>query len=119
MNPSYYVAWRLFRLAFRVYLRWEMYNPERVPLTGPVILASNHASILDPPLVGSPVKRTINYLARESLFRFPLIGWILRSWSAVPLVREGGGAAGLRAMSASSNQWWTTAPLLPQTRSSR
>ncbi len=81
---------------FAVYFRWSVFNPERVPQTGGVILASNHASFLDPPLVGSGLKRDINYLARESLFRFPGIGALLRSWNSVPVDREGGGAAGLR-----------------------
>jgi 1-acyl-sn-glycerol-3-phosphate acyltransferase len=98
MNPVYYMGWTFFRLAFRFYFGWRVYNPERVPLTGPVILASNHASILDPPLVGAPVRRAINYLARESLFRFPVVGWVLRSWNSVPVDREGGGASGLRAI---------------------
>src|SRR4051812_1711053 len=98
MNPVYFAGWLFFRFAFRVYCRWKAYNPERVPLTGPVILASNHASIMDPPLVGVAVRRTINYLARESLFRFPVIGWLLRSWNSVPVDRDGGGAAGLRAI---------------------
>jgi len=98
MGLSYLCGWLFFGLLFRLYLRARAYNPERVPLTGPVIIASNHASIIDPPLIGIFVKRAINYLARESLFRFPVIGWILRSWNAVPVDREGGGAAGLRAI---------------------
>jgi len=67
-------------------------------LAGPVILASNHASFLDPPLVGAGVHRGINYLARENLFRFPVMGWVLRQWQVVPVDRDGGGAAGLRAI---------------------
>src|SRR5437764_4310865 len=98
MGLSYLCGWLFFGLLFRLYLRARPYNPERVPLTGPVIIASNHASIIDPPLIGIFVKRAINYLARESLFRFPVIGWVLRSWNAVPVDREGGGAAGLRAI---------------------
>jgi 1-acyl-sn-glycerol-3-phosphate acyltransferase len=65
-------------------------------MTGPVILAANHASFIDPPLVGSGVHRGINYLARESLFRFPGIGWVLHKWQAVPVDRDGGGAKGLK-----------------------
>ena len=98
MNPSYFVGWLLFRFVYATYFRWRVCNPDRVPRTGPVILASNHASILDPPLVGSGLKRDINYLARESLFRFPGIGWLLRSWQAVPVDREGGGARGLKSI---------------------
>jgi 1-acyl-sn-glycerol-3-phosphate acyltransferase len=98
MNLSYRLAWLGFRAMYRIYFRWRVFNAERVPLTGPVILASNHASFLDPPLVGSGLKRAINYLARESLFRFPGIGALLRSWNSVPVDRDGGGAAGLKAI---------------------
>ena len=98
MNPSYFIGWSLFRLIYATYFRWRVYNPENVPLNGPVILASNHASFIDPPLVGSGLHRTVNYLARESLFRFPIVGAILRSWHAVPVDRDGGGASGLRAI---------------------
>jgi 1-acyl-sn-glycerol-3-phosphate acyltransferase len=87
-----------FRAWYATYFRWRVFNPERVPETGAVILASNHASFLDPPLVGAGLKRGINYMARESLFRFPGIGALLRSWSAVPVDRDGGGAAGLKAI---------------------
>src|SRR4051812_32740952 len=98
MNPSYFIGWSLFRLFYATYFRWRVFNPENVPTTGPVILASNHASFIDPPLVGSGLHRTVNYMARESLFRFPILGAILRSWQAVPVDREGGGASGLRAI---------------------
>jgi len=98
MNLSYRLGWLGFRACYRFYFRWSVFNPERVPLTGGVILASNHASFLDPPLVGSGLKRSINYLARQSLFRFPGIGALLRSWQAVPVDRDGGGAAGLKAI---------------------
>src|SRR5476651_2570279 len=98
MKVSYFVGWSLFRAMFAVYFHWSVFNPERVPQTGGVILASNHASFLDPPLVGSGLHRDINYLARESLFRFPGIGALLRSWNSVPVDRDGGGAAGLRAI---------------------
>ena len=98
MNPSYFVGWSMFRIIFATYFRWRVCNPEHVPLTGPVILASNHASFLDPPLIGSSLRRDINYLARESLFRFPIMGSVLRSWKVVPVDRDGGGARGLKAI---------------------
>ncbi len=98
MKLTYFIGWSFFRCAFATYFRWRVYHPERVPRQGPVILAANHASYLDPPLVGSGLKRDINYLARESLFRYPVVGSILRSVNSVPVDRDGGGASGLRAI---------------------
>jgi 1-acyl-sn-glycerol-3-phosphate acyltransferase len=98
MKPVYWLGWSFFRVFFRLYHRWEVSGAQHVPQQGPAILASNHMSFLDPPLVGAAADREINYLARESLFRFPVVGSILRSVNAVPVDREGGGAAGLRAI---------------------
>lgn len=98
MNLYYFMGWICFRALYRFYFGWRVYNAERVPLAGPVIIAANHASFLDPPLIGSGVKRGINYLARESLFRFPVVGWVLHRWQVVPVDREGGGAKGLKAI---------------------
>jgi 1-acyl-sn-glycerol-3-phosphate acyltransferase len=98
MNPLYFLGWACFRAIYQFYFGWRVYNPERVPLKGPVILASNHASYIDPPLVGAGLHRGINYLAREDLFRFPVLGWVLHNWNAVPVDRDGGGARGLKAI---------------------
>jgi 1-acyl-sn-glycerol-3-phosphate acyltransferase len=98
VNIIYFLGWCAYRTVFTLYFRWRVYHPERVPLQGGVILASNHASFLDPPLVGAGLRRSINYLARENLFRFPVMGWVLRQWQVVPVDRDGGGAKGLRAI---------------------
>jgi 1-acyl-sn-glycerol-3-phosphate acyltransferase len=98
MNPIYFLGWCAFRAIYAVYFRWKVIAPENVPRSGPVILASNHSSFLDPMLVGAGIHREINYLARENLFRFPVLGWILHKWQAVPVNREGGGAKGLKAI---------------------
>jgi 1-acyl-sn-glycerol-3-phosphate acyltransferase len=98
MNWSYRLGWLFFRAFFALYSRARFFHPEYVPAEGPVILASNHASFLDPPLVGSGLKRMVNYLARDTLFETPIVGALLRSWKVVPVDREGGGGAGLKAI---------------------
>jgi len=97
MNPCYYAGWRIFRTVFALYFRWKVYHPERVPKTGPVILAANHTSYLDPPLVGAGCPRQLSILARDTLFRFPVMKQVLNSWGVVPVNREAG-AAGLKAI---------------------
>jgi 1-acyl-sn-glycerol-3-phosphate acyltransferase len=98
VNVSYSIGWYGFRFLFRVYFRIKVYDAYQVPSRGPVILAANHASFLDPPLVGAGLDRDIHYLARESLFRFPVFRTVLRNWNVVPVDRDGGGAAGLKAI---------------------
>lgn len=98
MNASYFAAWCFFRTVYKLYFGFRAYNPERVPQSGPVILASNHASFLDPPLIGAGLNRGLNYLARESLFNFAPLGAVLHSWNVVPVDRDGGGAKGLKAI---------------------
>ena len=91
MNWSYRLAWIFFRALFATYLRTRFLHADRVPASGPVILASNHASFLDPPLIGAGFNRMVNYLARDTLFHVPIFASMLRSWKVVPVDRAGGG----------------------------
>lgn len=96
MSFVYRVTWIILRCIFGTYFRWRLHGVANVPENGPVILAANHASFMDPPMIGSALPRPINYLARESLFRFPLFGWYLRQLNSVPVDRDGAGAKGLK-----------------------
>lgn len=68
---------------------------ERIPREGPVILASNHVSNWDPFLVAITVERSINFIAKEELFRFKPLGWLLDKVYVFPVKR---GAADTRAI---------------------
>ncbi len=96
MTLAYRCGWTAFRFVFENYFQWDAYNPENVPLTGPVILAPNHASYMDPPLVGSGVHRQISFLAKDTIFKVPILASILRSWEVVPVDRDGGTGRGLK-----------------------
>jgi 1-acyl-sn-glycerol-3-phosphate acyltransferase len=96
MNLSYRIGQCVFRVIFATYFRWRVFGAENVPKAGGVIVAANHSSYIDPPLIGCGTNRIISMLARESLFRFPPMGALLHSWSVVPVDRDGGGAKGLK-----------------------
>ena len=104
MKIGYFLAWQSFRIFFKLYFRWEVYGTENVPKKGPVLIASNHASYLDPPLVGSSLKRDMHYLARDTLFLNPVAGKILRYVNAVPVDRDGSGISGMRNIMEQLNQ---------------
>lgn len=80
------------------YFGWRVGGVEHVPMDGPVILAANHESLVDPPLVGAACGRVISYLARESLFRNPIFGGVLRRVGAVPVDRDGASGKGLKTI---------------------
>jgi 1-acyl-sn-glycerol-3-phosphate acyltransferase len=64
-----------------------------------VIIASNHASYFDPPLLACAVPRELHFLAKEELFRIPLFGALIRSVNAIPIRRRMADLSGLtRAM---------------------
>ena len=98
MNASYFAAWCAFRTLYKFYFGWRVYGAERVPAEGPVVLAANHASFIDPPLIGAALGRQINFLARDTLFNNAILGAVLRSWEVVPVDRDGAGASGLKAI---------------------
>lgn len=79
----------------QVWFRYRFSGKSHVPLTGPVLLVSNHQSHLDPVLVGLACPRQLKYLARQGLFFWPFSLWI-RALGAVPIDRERGALAGIR-----------------------
>lgn len=75
-------------IAYRLCFRFRHYGSERVPQEADgrgVILAPNHSSFLDPPILGISLKRPVTYLAKEYLFRAFFVGWVLRSIGACPI----------------------------------
>jgi len=79
-----------------LYFRIEFHGSERVPLDGPVILAPNHASYLDPIWVSIPVRRRLRYMTWDRMFRIPLLGPLLRAFGAFPVNVKIGDRGALR-----------------------
>ena len=62
---------------------------ERIPATGPVVLAANHESIIDPWFLGTATPRPVHYLAKAELFRYPVVKQILDGLGCIPVRRQG------------------------------
>lgn len=93
VRPSVRSAYALQQAAIRTMARllWglRVEGLERVPRQGALLLAANHKSYLDPPLVGAVLPREIHYLTKRELFGVPLFGAWLRAHNAIPLDRSG------------------------------
>ena len=86
---SYLFFRALLRFMYRILFRLEARGIEHIPETGPVIIASNHISNLDPPTVGVFVKRKVHFMAKEELFKVPVLGRLIQSFGAFPVKRGG------------------------------
>lgn len=81
------VRWGLNIIFLGMY-RLHVEGREHIPSEGAVIIAPNHKSYFDPPLVGVAIKkRVVHYMAKEELFRNPFLGWILRQFGTFPVKR--------------------------------
>jgi 1-acyl-sn-glycerol-3-phosphate acyltransferase len=69
---------------------------DRVPSSGPLVVASNHVSYLDPPILGTWFPRVIHYMAKQELFETPVLGSLIRAVNAFPVNREQGDRAAIR-----------------------
>jgi 1-acyl-sn-glycerol-3-phosphate acyltransferase len=92
----YAILWCPCFAISQVLFRYRFSGTSRVPVTGPVLIVSNHQSNLDPVIVGLACPRQLKYLARQGLFFFPFNLWI-RALGAVAIDRERGALAGIRA----------------------
>ena len=75
------------KLILRVNGGLEIMGKNNIPLEGGVIIASNHISYLDPPLIGAVVPRRATFMARKGLFDIPILGWSVKHY-AFPVDRE-------------------------------
>jgi len=77
------------RLALRAWCRARLFGEERIPARGGAIVAANHASLLDPPILQAYVPRHLTFLMTDKFDRIAPVRWYGRFWGVV-VVREAG-----------------------------
>jgi 1-acyl-sn-glycerol-3-phosphate acyltransferase len=81
LSSLYWLLKTILFICFKIFNRFEVIGSENVPEKGGVIVAANHASYLDPPVIGVALKRQATFMAREGLFKIPLLGAFVRTFS--------------------------------------
>ncbi len=87
MKDLYYFFRMIIKIFYKMYFRFEVYGHNNIPDEGGVLIAANHLSYLDPPLVGISIKRKASFIAHSGLFNIPLIGKFIESFS-IPVDRD-------------------------------
>src|ERR671931_384263 len=96
VNPiAYWLVRAILQPFFHVYFRLSRIGREHIPAEGPVILASNHRSFLDPFVIAVMARRPIYFVAKKELFINRPIAWLLGALGAFPIDRHGGDQAAM------------------------
>ena len=115
---SYHLLkWSLVSPILHTYFRIKIHGADNVPKSGAAIAVSNHASYFDPPILSNCVGRPVAFMAKEELFKVPVLKQGIELYGAYPVKRSTGDRAALRATTAALESGWITAIFLQGTRS--
>jgi len=84
----YSIAYVFVAIISRIYFRLHITGRENIPKEGGVIIASNHLSYLDIPLLGYSIGRRADYMGKRELFNIPIISYLLRTLGGFPIDRD-------------------------------
>jgi glycerol-3-phosphate dehydrogenase (NAD(P)+) len=86
----YWLVRAVLQPFFHIYFRLSRIGREYIPGEGPVIIAANHRSFLDPFVIATMARRPMHYVAKKELFMRPWQAWILNALGAFPVDRGAG-----------------------------
>ncbi len=90
MTRVYGLFHYIFRVIYDIAFRGEYAGVENLPKSGAFMIASNHASHLDPPIVGSLIPNQVCFFARKTLWKKGFASWWLDAVGTIPVDRDGG-----------------------------
>lgn len=98
--------WSVVSPVLHSYLRGRIYGAENVPHEGPLVVVSNHASDFDPPIVSCAMRRPVAFMAKEELFRIPVLKQGIELYGAYPVKRGAADRSAIRsALNCLSGGW--------------
>lgn len=108
--------WSVVSPMLHVYFRGRIYGAEQVPQRGPLVVVANHASDFDPPILSNCVRRPVSFMAKEELFRVPVLSQAIRLYGAYPVKRGSPDRSALRAALTQLEAGWAVGIFLQGTR---
>lgn len=108
--------WSVVAPMLHFYFRGRVYGAENVPRAGRLLVVSNHASDFDPPLLSCSVRRPVSYMAKEELFRVPVLKQAIELYGAYPVKRGSADRTAIRKAIQQLEQGWAVGVFLSGTR---
>jgi len=87
MRPLYKCIWWFLQVLLKTLFGFRVHHADRVPLEGAVIVASNHVSLADPPVIGASIPRGIYYLGKRELFKNRFLRAVVTDLNTIPVSR--------------------------------
>jgi 1-acyl-sn-glycerol-3-phosphate acyltransferase len=108
--------WSVVSPVLHTYFRGQIHGAEHVPKTGPLVVASNHASDFDPPILANCIGRPVSFMAKEELFKVPVLSQAIQLYGAYPVKRGSADRSAIRAALAALEDGWAVGLFLQGTR---
>ena len=108
--------WSIISPLFHTYFRGRIYGAEKVPTSGAAIAVSNHASYFDPPILSTSLGRPVAFMAKEELFRVPILKNAIKLYGAYPVDRSLSDRSAIRSAIKALEAGWITGIFLQGTR---
>ncbi len=108
--------WSVVSPVLHVYLRGRIYGAEQVPQEGPLVVVSNHASDFDPPILSCCMGRPVAFMAKEELFRIPVLKQGIELYGAYPVKRGSADRSAIRSALNCLLEGWAVGLFLQGTR---
>lgn len=105
MRWIYWLGWMSFGAAYRTLFGLRVIGNENLIKAGPVLIASNHQSFLDPPLIGNLYKTEMVYFARKTLFK-GFGKWLYPQWNAIPIDQDKPDTSSMKAAIRKLKEGW-------------
>ncbi len=109
--------WSIVSPLLHTYFRGKIYGAENVPQSGALIAVCNHASDFDPPILSNCLRRPVSYMAKEELFKIPLLKQGIKLYGAYPVKRGTSDRNAIKAAMKALENGWIAGIFLDGTRS--
>lgn len=110
------LKWSVVSPLFHLYFRGRIEGAHHIPKKGPLLVVASHASDFDPPIVSSCVRRPVSFMAKEELFRVPVLAPAIRLYGAYPVKRGSADRSAIREALKQLDQGWAVGIFLQGTR---
>ena len=108
--------WSFISPFYYTYFKGKAYGLEKVPQKGPLVVVSNHGSYFDPPLLSTTICRPVSFMAKEELFKVPVLKTLIKLYGAYPVKRGSSDRSAIRSALNALKKGWAVGLFLGGTR---